>query len=378
MDWQARKARFPEEFSLLPSSTQAYGEPSSLLTAVKQAFAEHGNLSLRVSSLLMSWALSTWFQEALPLSPCLVITGAPHDGEVVLRLLNIFCYRPVLMTGVTLANLKTIGNWRWQFNPTLLFFDPSWNRQKASLVGSFTAPGYAVPFQDGLISFFGPKAVYVGEDLAPEVLPPYAIHVKAAGDGKLGRSNPVFITNAKAVEFQNQLLLYRLNMLPKVENSGFYPSELSSEANAIGACLGRCIVNAPEIQKEIVSLLMPQAQRQIAERQDSLEALVVVAALSFCHQEKEQVFASEIAAEVNRTLEEQGEIVRYSAEKVGHKLRRIGLPTRRLSQEGNGLVLDIPTRMLIHELAGGYDMEAALEIGKNLHCPQCEETAVVV
>ena len=64
------------------------------------------------------------------------------------------------------------------------------------------------------------------------------------------------------------------------------------------------------------------------------EKCVAGAALTLCHQGKDQVFVKEIAAEVNRLLKARGETVQCSAEKVGHTLRRVGLPTHRLSQAG--------------------------------------------
>jgi hypothetical protein len=44
-----------------------------------------------------------------------------------------------------------------------------------------------------------------------------------------------------------------------------------------------------------------------------------------------------------RLLELSGEKLRLSPEKVGHRLRKVGLPTRRLTKDGNGLVLNAAT-----------------------------------
>jgi hypothetical protein len=61
-------------------------------------------------------------------------------------------------------------------------------------------------------------------------------------------------------------------------------------------------VKSPQLQTQLVALLRPQAQQQIADRSDGDEALVVGAALALCHQDKGEVFVKQIALEVNRLL----------------------------------------------------------------------------
>ena len=90
-------------------------------------------------------------------------------------------------------------------------------------------------------------------------------------------------------------------------------------------------------RSELVTLLRPQHQQQIADRSSSVEALVAGAALALCHRGKDEIYVKEIAAEVNRLLVARGETMQLSPEKVGHKLKKVGLFTRRLSPAGNGL-----------------------------------------
>jgi len=51
----------------------------------------------------------------------------------------------------------------------------------------------------------------------------------------------------------------------------------------------------------------------------------------------------EVMDAARRLLELRGEKLRLSPEKVGHRLRKVGLPTRRLTKDGNGLVLNTAT-----------------------------------
>jgi len=99
---------------------------------------------------------------------------------------------------------------------------------------------------------------------------------------------------------------------------------------------GNCIVDSPDLQTALVAILAPRDRQQMAERLDIAEALVVEAVLALSTGGVEQLYAREIAVEINRLVEARGEPSKLSPEKVGHRLRKLGLPTRRLSQAENG------------------------------------------
>ena len=170
---------------------------------------------------------------------------------------------------------------------------------------------------------------------------------------------------------RNRLLKYRNGNLDQVCSLGFHPRGLSPEAHTIANALGSCVVDAPQLQMELVRLLRPQLEQQIADRSNSVEALVASAALALCHQGMDQVYVKEITAEVNRLLVARGETMQLSPEKVGHNLKKVGLFTRRLSQAGNGLIVDQATRSLVHEVVRAYVGEDCKSDTKNLHCPLC-------
>jgi hypothetical protein len=201
----------------------------------------------------------------------------------------------------------------------------------------------------------------------------HSLRVNASETGKSETHPSSHLSEEMIRHFQNQLLHYRINNLQKVSKSGFNASGLSSEAKAIANALGACFVDAPTLQAELVSALMPQSQQQIAERLDDLGTHVVGAAFALCHQKKDTILVGEIAAEVNRILLSHGERLQFSAEKVGHKLKKIGLLSRRLGGSGNGFLLDHSTRLRLHEVAAAYGFEGFVGEEKDLHCPLCQE-----
>jgi len=223
------------------------------------------------------------------------------------------------------------------------------------------------------LDYFGPKAIYLGEDLPTHPIPGSSIHVNATAMSKVGQGYGRPLSDSIVQSFQNRLFDYRLKHMVRVHDSEFDASDLPPDTRAVANALGACIVDAPELQEELVSLLAPPAQQQLGERSNSLEALVAEATLRLCHQGKLQIFVREIADEVNRIQTSRGETVNFTAEKVGHKLKKIGLYTRRLGSAGNGLLVDRATRVLVHEVASALLGAGFSSDDENVHCPLCDE-----
>ena len=136
-------------------------------------------------------------------------------------------------------------------------------------------------------------------------------------------------------------------------------------------------MDSPDLQTALVAILAPRDQQQISERLDTAEALVVEAVLALSRGGAEQLYARDIAVEANRLVEARGERSKLSPEKVGHRLRKLGLPTRRLSQAGNGLVMDNETLTRLLTLSAMYVREDQLAVTENLHCSQATENTGV-
>jgi hypothetical protein len=153
-------------------------------------------------------------------------------------------------------------------------------------------------------------------------------------------------------------------------------SVLSSRyiANALGAC----IVDSPDLQSKLVALLGSVESQRQADRSTSLEAITLEATLNLVHTGKAQILVNEVANEVNRIALARGERLRYSAETIGHRLKKIGLVTRRLGKAGKGLVMDLATMARVHELAAAYDGAGLEQDEDNLHCPLCTENKLVM
>jgi hypothetical protein len=370
---RAGYTRDPLKQMVIPTNKESFGTTEELFVQIRQSIAEQTGLSEKVCALMTFWIFSTWFQDVLPLAPGLAITGWAHEGDVVLRTLGAFSYHPILMAGITSATLNDIS---WERKPTLLISEPALNKRMAVILGSSTSRGYLAfrklaGYPTSPFDYFSSKALFLGED--PQmisVLQNY-LHINAS-PAPVGESqNEVPLSEEMTLRYQNQLMGYRIACARGVFKSDFNVRGLSPEINAIASVLGKCFFSAPALQDELVSLLQPVAQQQVADRLDDLGTLVAGAALSLCHQGKDQIMVGEIAAEVNRVLKGRGERLQYSPEKVGHKLKKAGLLSRRLGAAGNGFVLDRATQVLLHEVAAAYGCGGLVEDKENLHCPLC-------
>ena len=368
--------RDPWERIPFPTGTADFGSTSDLFATIKLVIKGQTHLSDADCALLTLWVFASWLHVALPLAPGLAITGSADEADVLLRTLRAICYHPVLLVGVTSATLESI---RWRLNPTLLIVEPALSKRMALLLSCSTGRGYLARIKaDGGPSFtppdyFGPKAVCVGPDLPANSELRHYLRINTSTVPRVESQRAAPLSEELKQKLQNQLLAYRLRSIPAVISSEFNVVGLSSEANAIATALGRCIVGAPQLQAEIVSLLTPFSDHQLAERLDDLGTLAVGAVLKLCHEGKDQVLVGEVAAEVNRIQKERGERLVYSPEKVGHKLRKAGLITRRLGAAGNGFLLDLATRILLHDVAGAYGCVGLTNGDENLHCSLCAD-----
>ena len=356
----------------LPTGYSKYGTTETLFTLTRKTIAEQALLPHEASSLLTFFVLSSWLTDALPLAPCLAITGSAEAGDRVLQTLRILCRNPLLMIGINVRSLQTIY---WDPPPTLLFNEQNLTKQKATFLGCSTRRGYLQGEWFKYKDYYGSKAIYVGDEVPVGRKLQWSFHVNAASATVARIATP--LSDVTVVELQRQLLGYRVHNLIKVENSTFDAQELPPDIRPVANALGGCVVGSSELQSELISLLNPQVEQQLTDRSSSLEGMTLEAVLSLAHQGHSKLLGGEIATTVNVIAKTRGERPDFKPENIGHTLKKLGLFTRRLGKDGRGLVVDQPTLIRIHELAEVHGVGLELADG-NLHCPLCAENKVVI
>ncbi|RSL17966.1 hypothetical protein EDE15_3518 [Edaphobacter aggregans] len=355
------------ESSPAPPSSKAL----ELLTTIKHTIKAQTHLSNADIAIAAFWVISTWFQEALIVLPCLVITGPAHEATELLRVLHDLCLGSLLLAGFRRGDLKDVSR------HTLLISEPNLNNQTAALLGNLTNRGFMIVEQGSYLQCHSSKAVYIGEDPTIRRIQ-HAIYIDVTPALNAEKRIPPVGIDQAVEDLNSNLAKYREGHLAQVRRLAFNPIGVSPETCAVAKALGSCIVDSPDLQAALVAILAPWDRRQISERRNTTEALVVEAILALSTGGTEQLYAREIAVEINRLVEARGEPSKLSPEKVGHRLRKLGLPTRRLSQAGNGLIMDKETLTRLQTLSAMYVGEDRLADTENLHCSQATAGKTVV
>ncbi len=348
---EAPQSQTPARTESSPSVQRPPVEARKLFADVKDVLARRSYLSETDSATVAYWVISTWFVDVLWINPCLVITGPAHEATNLLHLLDDLCANSGLLAGVQWSDIKYLAR-----GSTLLISKPDLDSRTAVLLGNLTNRRFSFMEGQSWRHCAASVAIYIGENsTVRQIQNSISIDVTASPNAKprpfarpLDRkADPLVISFGE----------YSRRNREKVQLMEFAPAGLSLETYAIANALGSCLVDAADLQTQLIALLKPRDQQRLAERSESLEALTVAAALNLCQQGRDELFVKDIAIELNRLLEARGETQRLNPEKVGHGLKRIGLLTRRLSQAGNGLRLDQATRQHLHALAEVYLQE---------------------
>jgi hypothetical protein len=357
---EAGTAALDTQSSPAPPSSKAL----EIFTAIKHTIKAQTHLSDDDIAVAAFWVISTWFQEALIVLPCLVITGPAHEATELLRVLHDLCSRSLLLAGFRRRDLQEAHR------ATLLLSEPHLSKQTAALLGNLTNRGFMIVEQRSYLYCHSSKAIYVGDSIRRIQ---HAIYIDVTPPLNAAKGIPPEWVQRNIENLPDHLAKYRESNLAQVRRLEFNPTGVSPETSAVAKALGSCLADSPDLQAALVSILAPRDQQRISERLDTAEALVIEAVLALSRGGAEQLYAKEIAVEVNRLLEARGERSKLSPEKVGHRLRRLGLMTRRLSQAGNGLVMDKETLTRLQMLSAMYVMEDQLAVIENLHSSQATE-----
>ena len=171
-------------------------------------------------------------------------------------------------------------------------------------------------------------------------------------------------------EIRAKLVNYRLVQYDEVRRSEFDVTGLTAPIREIALGLGACLIDAPDLQERLITLLRDQDEtvrtERSAEMAPTLESLMVS-----CHERRPTLYVGEIAKSAAGILSARGEWVTLSPKEVGNKLKLLGLHTVPLDAVGRGLKLTREVCARIHQLARDFGVPA---IEKGLPgCPDCKQ-----
>jgi len=168
---------------------------------------------------------------------------------------------------------------------------------------------------------------------------------------------------------QNRLLMYRLQNFAQVRSSQFDAPEFCGSTRETARALGRCFVNAVDLQAKVLDLLKARDDAERTEGKGRLEAVVVEALVVVCHEKRPSVHVGQVAELANAILSRSGESLQLSPKEVGAKLKQLGFRTTRLDAAGRGIYLVSERCALIHKLGREFGVPTLREGRPG--CPHC-------
>jgi hypothetical protein len=231
---------------------------------------------------------ASWFPEATDFPVTLVICGPPSpQGQRLFRVLSCLFRRALLLGEISLGSLCLLP---MDFSPSLFIERYDHSPQLQKVIRATHTSGY-IPSKGKLVRTRC-TTVICSEEPLNGVIPDWnAIEIPVTHTRV---SLPLLNEDAQhnvAEEFQPKLLMYRLTNYAQVTNSTFDAAPLTSSVNELARCLGRCVVDDPDRQADIIRLLKERDEEVEEERSWDRRVTVLEALLSLCHKEnKDSVY----------------------------------------------------------------------------------------
>jgi hypothetical protein len=351
-----------------PARCDDYGSARRLFESITDLFNHHAALPERESGLATCFSISTWLADSLPSAFSLTISALYQElGIDVLRLLSCLCRHPLMLAEVTPGGFRSLP---MHFSLTLLLSQQELSPSMQRLLRASSHRGLHLPGnRGGVIDLYGPKAIFCGNDAALDVLGGGVIHISAAPSQLRSSALDERVLNEIANAFQPRLLMYRLKNSGKGRESPVDVSNFTFATRPLARALAACFPEDPELARDAVQLLRPQDEEVRGLRARDVNCAIIEILCGLVHDGKQrEVRVDELAELVNALLRSRGEILEYSAEEIGWKLRNLNIP-RHSSSSGRNVLLGIDTSESVHRLARAYDLPCSQRVKAG--CPDC-------
>ena len=354
----------------LPSNATDYGSTPALVDDLRRFFRAHPGLSEEAVSKASFGALATWFPECAP--PLLIVSAPdPSGSRLLLEQMRYVCRRSMIIGDVTRGGMWSLP---LSLRPTIIIDRPKPTKDLPFVLRAMSRPGVRIPQRGHLLDVSCPLVICMQEPLSDSWLLDQSVQIEAMASAARFPRIASQALREVALDLQAKLLSYRLRNFVKVQHCNFDAPQLAFPTREIARALGDCIIDASELQSRVVALLEEQDEDARVRRTTSFEAVVVEAALVFCHDKKQRdwAYVGEFTTIANAILEGRGEQIKLEPRAVGDILRAIGLFTRRLGRAGRGVLLVNEIRRRIHEFAWRFGVRS-IDDGVD-RCEFCSET----
>ncbi|MDP9159843.1 MAG: hypothetical protein M3O09_06385 [Acidobacteriota bacterium] len=317
-----------------------------------------------MNALVVAFAFSSWFTDCTPVAPLLYLLGPENEACQLLRLLECLCRRPILLSDVDIAALRTLPN---NLNPTLLCSQRHLTRCVMQVVLASKNRHFHVARGENELHVYGAKAFSIGPGFDNDT----CVRASLSPAQNLVQNITDEDKEKFADDFQAKLLRYRFINYQRVRDSRpdaqeFVPA-MRDQVHTWLAPLCDC----PNLQKSVRSSLLQLNRENVSHRLIDARSLVAEAALFYCHKKDKNAdffLIGELAECVNVLLKGRHEDQELTAKKVGLVLRSLGICGERVV-EGYRVMLSENVRAQIHGIARAYQVPPALDgVKRCSHC----------
>ena len=337
----------------LPTGAVRYGSPKQLFGEIAGLF-EHC-LTRPESALAAAWCITTWLAEFWSSPPPLVITGCDMNQAVdFFRLLQAICRHAFVLTDISRASIRNLP---MDLRPTLLVNQPDISRKIRNFWKTSNYRGIFVPGNGGaLLDVACSKALYLSVEGPPDTWCDGSLHVALP---PALRESPLLSAHQLdeiANRFQPRLLRFRLQHFRDAGKPRPGPSPLNLPA---------CIEENSDFVQAVKPLLQRQQQDALARQGPDVRVAIIEVLWPLCH-EISEIGVGQLTGLTNALLRDRGEILEFSAEEIGWRLRSLGIYRYR-NATGMSLRFSREHTVLIHQAARQFGLTLPPIEG----CPDC-------
>jgi hypothetical protein len=346
----------------LPSEPTPCGSTKILFNDVCKFAARSLTVNEDEAALLASFCFASFFCDCLTMSPCLLLFGAFCLPAVsVLRFLGCMCRHPVLLAESTSRALPR------ELRPTRLICQPDARLNR--LLAALQFSGFGISDR-GLRQVSGAAAIYVGAMELKSLFVDAGVWIPVSPMLRSFSTQDEEREVATINNLQNRLLMYRLQNFGQVRSSQFDATDFCGSTREMARALGRCIVDAADLQVRLLDLLKPRDDAERTEGIGRLEAVVAEALVVVCHEKRPSVHVGQVTEIANKILSRSGESFQLSPKEVGAKMKQLGFLTTRIDSAGRGICLLSEQCALIHKLGREFGVPTLREGRPG--CPHCK------
>lgn len=349
----------------LPTRISDYGSTRGLFAEMRDVLIAHGMSEITATAATYH-AFATWFPEVG--SPSAIISGPCAESTLLLQLMSCFVRRGLLMVEVNGPIFRGVIN---ALHPTLLIDARHLGVRSLRKLSATCGLRACVSWKGSVVAVSFARAIYVGAKTVANLSADFSLQIRVAPSRRMHSLLDEKEREQITAAFQPRFLDYRLRNFERVRAADFVLPEMDSEGRVIGRLLGACVLDAPEVQAGVLSLLETREAGLRAARWTDSTCVIIEALLDECHTSGHgKLYVGEIAKKAEVIMKARGAPGELDPRAVGEILRGLDFVSERKSR---GFRIELTNEIIsqIHRLAYDYRV-AAVEDGISC-CSRCTE-----